>query len=142
MNDLKLVPLKDLSEWDAYQTATALAFGEIADQARLDRTRGCFEPERAVQVEDGELIVATAGGRSFELTVPGGSRIPTGGLTAVSVFGGHARSPGGARRSSRRSTNCSGLVPNATQARPKAAQCGAAATSCRSPITAIPATWA
>lgn len=89
MNDLKLVPLKDLSEWDAYQTATALAFGEIADQARLDRTRGCFEPERAVQVEDGELIVATAGGRSFELTVPGGSHIPTGGLTAVSVRSTH-----------------------------------------------------
>jgi predicted acetyltransferase len=50
-----------------------------------------FEPERSLCAFDGDAMVATGGVFSFELTVPGGGLVSTGGLTLVSVLPTHRR---------------------------------------------------
>ena len=78
-----------MSDWNAHHTATALGFGELVDQESLDRTAGQFEPERSVNMCDGDLVVGTAGAKSMDITVPGGAAVPAGGLTAVGVRSTH-----------------------------------------------------
>ncbi len=50
-----------------------------------------FVPERSLAAFDGGRIVGTTYSHLFELTVPGGARIPTAGVTAVSVITTHRR---------------------------------------------------
>ena len=55
---------------------------EWGDELAVDRTLAAF---------DGDEIVANAGAYTFELTVPGGARVPTAGVTVVGVRATHRR---------------------------------------------------
>lgn len=67
-----------------------MGFGPPKD-AYLERERGSFVHERSLGVfEDGD-IVGTTYSHAFRLTIPGGSRVPVAGVTAVSVSPTHRR---------------------------------------------------
>ena len=54
----------------------------LAEMSAVDRTLAAF---------DGDEIVANGGAYTFELTVPGGARVPTAGVTVVGVRATHRR---------------------------------------------------
>jgi predicted acetyltransferase len=55
------------------------------------RERTVWEPERTWAVEDGGRYVATATAYTFDLTVPGGDRVPAAGVAQVAVLPTHRR---------------------------------------------------
>jgi predicted acetyltransferase len=62
------------------------AFGETrSQQALADLQRG-VEYDRSIAAFDGDRIVGTGGADSMELTLPGLTTVPVGGLTAISVL--------------------------------------------------------
>jgi predicted acetyltransferase len=62
------------------------AFGETSSEEQLaDYQRG-FEFDRSIAAFDGDRIVGTGGADSMDLTLPGLTTIPVGGLTAISVL--------------------------------------------------------
>jgi predicted acetyltransferase len=74
-----------------YAEVIGIAFGEtVSDEELADHERG-FEWERSIAAFDGDRIVATGGADSMELTLPGLTTIPVGGLTAISVLPTHRR---------------------------------------------------
>jgi hypothetical protein len=54
-------------------------------------TTGWFEYDRSIGAFDGDRIVGTGGAYSMDLTLPGLTTIPIGGLTAISVLPTHRR---------------------------------------------------
>ena len=69
----------------------ATAFGETrSEQALADIQRG-VEFDRIIAAFDGDRIVGTGGADSMELTLPGLTTTPVGGLTAISVLPTHRR---------------------------------------------------
>jgi predicted acetyltransferase len=74
-----------------YDDVLAAAFGEsLSDEERADHLRW-FEYDRSIGVFDGDRIVGTGGAYSMELTLPGLTTIPVGGLTAIAVLPTHRR---------------------------------------------------
>lgn len=79
-------------EWDRWFTALELAFGGLALPAgKRALYHDLNEFDRSIGVWDGDECVGTAGAFSFRLTVPGGARVPTAGVTTVSVAATHRR---------------------------------------------------
>jgi predicted acetyltransferase len=78
-------------EMTAFHRATSVAFGSIPSPADLKEWGHGLEPERTLAAFDGDAIVGTAGAFSFEMTVPGGSLVPTAGVTVVGVHPTHRR---------------------------------------------------
>jgi len=79
-------------EFGAFARAVSIAFGEtgrspeqIAEDARD------FAYDRGFAAFDGDTIVATVDGVSFDLTLPGLTTIPVGGITGVGVLPTHRR---------------------------------------------------
>jgi predicted acetyltransferase len=68
-----------------------VAFGETIDDAELADHMLGFEFDRSFAAFDGDRIVGTGGADSMDLTLPGQTTIPVGGLTAISVLPTHRR---------------------------------------------------
>jgi predicted acetyltransferase len=63
-----------------------IAFGETRSEQALADLQRRPEYDRSIAAFDGERIVGTGGADSMELTLPGLTTIPVGGLTAISVL--------------------------------------------------------
>jgi predicted acetyltransferase len=73
-------------QFPAFSRVMAIAFGEDrGEEARADLRR---RPDysRSIAAFDGDRIVGTGGADSMELTLPGLTAVPAGGLTAISVL--------------------------------------------------------
>ena len=68
-----------------------VAFGEPTDEAQWELDKQFFEPGRVLGAYDGETLVGGGADFAFRMTVPGGSRVPTAGVTAVGVIPTHRR---------------------------------------------------
>ncbi|MGW4436821.1 GNAT family N-acetyltransferase [Streptomyces sp. NPDC004596] len=79
-------------EWDGWFDHLIRAFGAGETSAEeLEVERSVTEFGRSLAARDGDAIVGTAGAFSFRMTVPGGSQVPTAGVTMVSVSATHRR---------------------------------------------------
>ncbi|MEO3754926.1 GNAT family N-acetyltransferase [Streptomyces sp. B6B3] len=82
----------DPADWDAWYGVLEWAFGGLPESTEERALwRGLTEPERSLAAWDGERIVGSYGLFTFELAVPGGAVVPTGGVTMVSVAATHRR---------------------------------------------------
>src|SRR5436309_5795252 len=77
-------------ELPAFFTILTAAFGDDSNDDELAIETLTAETERTIAAFDGSDIVATAGAFSFDMSVPGG-RLPTAGVTYVSVRTTHRR---------------------------------------------------
>ena len=72
--------------------ACAQGFGAPRfSDASAEREQTVWELDRAWVVEDDGRYVATATSYAFEMTVPGGTRVPAGGVAQVAVLPTHRR---------------------------------------------------
>jgi predicted acetyltransferase len=78
-------------EFVPFNTATSENFGETPHPERYDLGRPIFEFDRTVAAFDGSRIVGTSGFQSFEMTLPGLTTVPFGGITFVTVAPTHRR---------------------------------------------------
>jgi predicted acetyltransferase len=79
------------SELRAWFDAIWTAFGEELHEEAIERDKRVFELDRTLAAFDGKQIVGGGGTFSFQMTVPGGALMPTGGVTAVGVMPTHRR---------------------------------------------------
>ncbi|HEY7833092.1 MAG TPA: GNAT family N-acetyltransferase [Ktedonobacterales bacterium] len=79
------------AEVPAFLRAEGVAFGRQPDDAEIAMLATVVEPERTIAAFDGDQIVGTAAVRSFELTLPGLTIAPIGGVTFVGVTPTHRR---------------------------------------------------
>jgi predicted N-acetyltransferase YhbS len=88
--DIEIRPITT-EQWAEFARVMGIVFGESdSDEELADHKRG-FEFDRSMAAFDGDRIVSTGGADSLELTLPGGTSIPVGGLTAISVLPTHRR---------------------------------------------------
>lgn len=87
---MELRPIR-ADEVDDFVRTGFAAFGRHPSRSVLEALRSTIEVERAVVAVDGDRLVATGATTSLELTVPGGRRLPTGGLTWIGVTPTHRR---------------------------------------------------
>jgi len=69
----------------------AAAFGEVPTPEAIEDERLTVEYDRMIGVRDSGRSVAGAGAYSFELTLPGATRIPVAGVTWVGCLPSHRR---------------------------------------------------
>jgi predicted acetyltransferase len=86
--DIRTPPADQLRRW---AETVNVAFGEPVEDAqwRLDKT--LLEPERVLGAYDGDVLVGGGAAFSFRMTVPGGARVGTAGVTWVGVIPTHRR---------------------------------------------------
>jgi predicted acetyltransferase len=90
--DFEIRPIADTDEdWGRFWRVFATAFGESPSQGHVAEWRGNFEFDRSLAVLDGERLVGTGGAYSMELTLPGLTTVPVGGLTGIGVLPTHRR---------------------------------------------------
>jgi predicted acetyltransferase len=89
MADLTIRPIT-ADEYTASLRATHAAFGGHLREEEIERLRIEFEEGRSLAALDGESIVGTTSGLSFEMTVPGGV-LPVLAVTSVGVVPTHRR---------------------------------------------------
>jgi predicted acetyltransferase len=78
-------------EFTPFATQLEHAFGHAPNPEVIEHFRQVFEFDRSLAAFDGSRIVGTAGIDSFELTLPGLTRVPAAGVTAVTVAPTHRR---------------------------------------------------
>ena len=71
---------------DQFSSVMAVAFGETFSAEELADHDRWFEYDRSMAAFDGDRIVGTGGAFSMDLTLPGLTTIPIGGLTAIAVL--------------------------------------------------------
>jgi predicted acetyltransferase len=76
---------------DEFSAVMAAAFGETFTEEELADHDRWFEYERSIAAFDGDRMVGTGGAYSMDLTLPGLTTIPIGGLTAIAVLPTHRR---------------------------------------------------
>jgi predicted acetyltransferase len=76
---------------DQFSGVLATAFGETLSEEELADHDRWFEYDRSIAAFDGDQMVGTGGAYSMDLTLPGLTTIPIGGLTAISVLPTHRR---------------------------------------------------
>jgi predicted acetyltransferase len=85
--DFEIRPIADTDEdWSHFWPVPEAAFGESVADGEAAEWRRNFEFDRSLAVFDGERIVGTGGAYSMELTLPGLTTVPVGGLTAIGVL--------------------------------------------------------
>jgi len=90
--DVEIRPIADTDDdWRRYWPVLETAFGESFAQGEADEWREGFEFDRSLAAFDGERLVGTGGAISMELTLPGLTTVPVGGLTAIAVLPTHRR---------------------------------------------------
>jgi predicted acetyltransferase len=88
--DIDIRPITP-EQGDQFSEILATAFGEtLSEEERADHGRW-FEYDRSIAAFDGDRMVGTGGAYSMDLTLPGLTTIPIGGLTAISVLPTHRR---------------------------------------------------
>jgi predicted acetyltransferase len=85
---IRTVPADQLRN---YIDTVNVAFAEPTDEAQFELDRALFETERVLGAYDGETLVGGGAAFSFRMTVPGGARVRTAGVTAVGVLPTHRR---------------------------------------------------
>ena len=78
-------------QWEAFQRTTAAAFGFAPDPDESSFAAEHYEFDRSLAAFDGDRIVGTGGAYSLELTLPGLTNVPAGGLTWIGVLPSHRR---------------------------------------------------
>ncbi len=78
-------------EFEAFSRRMATTFGADFRPEALPYRLGIAELDRTLAVFDGPAIVGTAGIFTYQMTVPGGTQIPTAGVTMVTVAPTHRR---------------------------------------------------
>jgi predicted acetyltransferase len=78
-------------EFESFTRLMATTFGNDYRAEMLDYRRNIIELDRTLGVFDSGKIVATTGIFTYAMTVPGGARIPTAGVTMVTVAPTHRR---------------------------------------------------
>ncbi|MDQ3468150.1 MAG: GNAT family N-acetyltransferase, partial [Actinomycetota bacterium] len=81
----------DEDEWPRVAHADGRAFGGAFTDEEIARVRSTVELDRFRIAVDGGDIVGAAGSYGFDMTLPGGRAVPTGGVTWVSVAVTHRR---------------------------------------------------
>ena len=90
--DFEIRPIADTDEdWGRFWPVLDAAFGQSSSEGEADEWRGNFEFDRSLAAFEGERIVGTGGAYSMELTLPGLTLVPVGGLTAIAVLPTHRR---------------------------------------------------
>ncbi len=77
-------------ELNAFHSAASAAFAESPED-EVDELRALIEWDRTLAAFDGGRIVGTGILLTFELTVPGGTAVPAGGVTWIGVLPTHRR---------------------------------------------------
>src|SRR5262245_55941355 len=90
MDDLTIRPI-DREELPAFMRVEARASHGRYTEEDVERERLIAEPDRSFATLDGNVIVATAGAYSTELTVPGALSVAAAGITSVGVLPSHRR---------------------------------------------------
>jgi predicted acetyltransferase len=88
--DIDIRPISR-EEGDQFSAVMAAAFGETFSADELADHDRWFEYERSIGAFDGDRLVGTGGADSMDLTLPGLTTIPVGGLTAIAVLPTHRR---------------------------------------------------
>jgi predicted acetyltransferase len=88
--DIDIRPITP-DQGDQFSGVLATAFGETFTEEELADHDRWFEYDRSIGAFDGDRIVGTGGAFSMDLTLPGLTTIPIGGLTAISVLPTHRR---------------------------------------------------
>ena len=86
--EIRTVPPADQRRW---YDAINVAFGEDVPDGQWELEQKMFEPDRALGVYDGDLVVGGGSAFSFSMTVPGGRKAAVGGVTMVGVMPTHRR---------------------------------------------------
>src|SRR5918999_333412 len=88
--DIDIRPITP-EQGDQFSAVMAVAFGETFTAEELADHDRWFEYDRSIAAFDGDRIVGTGGAYSMDLTLPGLTTIPIGGLTAIAVLPTHRR---------------------------------------------------
>jgi predicted acetyltransferase len=78
-------------EWERFSRIAELVFADIMNDERRAAGKAAFEFERGMTAEDDGELVATGGAYSLDITLPGLTIVPVGGLTWISVLPTHRR---------------------------------------------------
>jgi predicted acetyltransferase len=88
--DIQIRPMTP-EHGDQFTTVIGTAFGESFTEDEVADHDRSFEYDRSIGAFDGDRLVGTGGAYSMDLTLPGLTTIPIGGLTAISVLPTHRR---------------------------------------------------
>jgi predicted acetyltransferase len=88
--DIDIRPITP-EQGDQFSNVMATAFGETFTEEELADHDRWFEYDRSIAAFDGDRMVGTGGAYSMDLTLPGLTTIPIGGLTAIAVLPTHRR---------------------------------------------------
>ncbi|HEX2374259.1 MAG TPA: GNAT family N-acetyltransferase [Actinomycetota bacterium] len=88
--DIDIRPITP-EQGDQFSNVMATAFGETFTEEELADHDRWFEYDRSMAAFDGDRMVGTGGAYSMDLTLPGLTTIPIGGLTAIAVLPTHRR---------------------------------------------------
>ena len=88
--DIDIRPITP-DQGDQFSAVMAVAFGETFTAEELADHDRWFEYERSIAAFDGDRMVGTGGAYLMDMTLPGLTTIPIGGLTAISVLPTHRR---------------------------------------------------
>jgi len=83
--DIEIRPMTP-ADGDQFTNVIATAFGETFTGEEVADHDRWFEYERSIGAFDGDRLVGTGGAYSMDLTLPGLTTIPIGGLTAIAVL--------------------------------------------------------
>lgn len=91
-------PYKGEDEWKDFVRTMVRSFGSQptiddpnSDQHELKLRRALYDPERSYAAFDGGKVVGTSDSMLFHTNVPGEARVPTMGVTRVTVSASHRR---------------------------------------------------
>ena len=73
-------------DWSRFWPVPVAAFGEDLADGEPEQWRLNFEFDRSLAAFDGDRVVGTGGAHSMDLTLPGLTTVPVGGLTAIGVL--------------------------------------------------------
>jgi predicted acetyltransferase len=88
--DLAPLPVRD-DDFADFLLAVQAGFGRTAPDEGDEYPAHLLTADRSLSVRDGDVVVATAGSYSFEVTVPGGRQLPIAGVCMVTVHPTHRR---------------------------------------------------
>ena len=86
--EIRSVPADQLRHWI---DTVNVAFGAPTDEAQWKLDQTLLDSERVLGAYDGEALVGGGAAFSFRMTVPGGARVRTAGVTSVGVLPTHRR---------------------------------------------------
>ena len=81
----------EVSEYEAFYRTTCTAFGEEPKPTAMEAEKPSVEFDRTLAVFDRGLPVATTAMLTMDVVVPGGHRLPLGGLSWVGTMPGYTR---------------------------------------------------